>query len=114
MAEVRDTLRELDEVLAARRDADPESSYVASLYQRGLNRMLEKVGEEATEVVLAAKDNQDGSASEALVGEVADLWFHTLVVLAAQGLSSQDILACLDARFGLSGHREKASRDRQT
>lgn len=108
-----DILAALDAVLAERRGADPESSYVASLYHRGLNRILEKIGEEATEVVIAGKDNADGTASRELVGEVADLWFHTLVLLAAQDLSSTDVTACLEERFGLSGHVEKAARKGQ-
>lgn len=108
-----DILTALDAVLAERRGADPASSYVANLYDRGLNRILEKIGEEATEVVIAGKDNADGSASRELVGEVADLWFHTLVLLAAQDLSSADVLARLEERFGLSGHAEKAARKDQ-
>jgi len=110
MASQSDILRALDEVLAARRQADPDSSYVASLYAQGLNKILEKVGEEATEVILAAKDNASAPSADALVGEVADLWFHTLVLLADQGLSSREVLARLDDRFGLSGHAEKAAR----
>ena len=115
-----DILAALDEVLTERRSADPGRSYVASLYAAGLNRILQKVGEEATEVILAAKDHAahdsggdgDGEAGTraSLVGEVADLWFHTLVMLSEQGLSSAEVLACLDERFGLSGHAEKASR----
>lgn len=116
-----DILRELDRILVERRGADPESSYVASLYAAGLNRILEKVGEEATEVVLAAKDNAAGESTDdstdesaenadAVVGEVADLWFHTLVLLAQQELTSQDVLDCLAERFGLSGLSEKAAR----
>ena len=109
-----DILAALDSVLCERRDADPERSYVASLYAKGLNRMLEKVGEEATEVILAGKDNADGTRAGDLVGEVADLWFHTLVLLAAQGCSSRDVLDRLDERFGLSGHAEKAARRTHT
>jgi phosphoribosyl-ATP pyrophosphohydrolase len=105
-----DTLTSLDRVLRDRRGADPASSYVAGLYAAGLNKMLEKVGEEATEVLLAAKDNADGQGASALVGEVADLWFHTLVLLAAQDLSSQDVIEELAGRFGLSGLEEKAAR----
>lgn len=105
-----DILAALDGVLRERRDADPGSSYVASLYAKGLNRILEKVGEEATEVIIAGKDNETGAGADDLVGEVADLWFHTLVLLAAQDCSSRDVLNCLDERFGLSGHAEKAAR----
>jgi phosphoribosyl-ATP pyrophosphohydrolase len=83
---------------------------VASLYAKGLNKILEKIGEEATEVILAAKDHETGGDSGALVGEVADLWFHSMVMLANRGLSSAEVLACLEARFGLSGHAEKAAR----
>lgn len=109
-----DLLAALDRVLDERRGAAPDESYVASLYAAGLNRILEKVGEEATEVLLAAKDNETGAAADALVGEVADLWFHTLVLLSAQGLSSAEVLARLDDRFGLSGHAEKAARTPNT
>ena len=114
MADGVDVLAALDEVLIQRRGAQADESYVASLYARGLNKILEKVGEEATEVILAAKDNADGEDPDALVNEVADLWFHTLVLLASQDLSSSDVVACLDGRFGLSGHEEKASRTQQT
>ena len=107
-----DILSALDGILAERRNADPDASYVASLYAAGLNRILEKIGEEATEVVLAGKDNADGGASEALVGEVADLWFHTLVLLSEQNLSSREVRDCLAERFGLSGLEEKAARSR--
>lgn len=106
----RDVLRELTEVLKARRSADPDSSYVAALYQRGLNKILEKVGEEATEVVLAAKDADPAGRDDALVGEVADLWFHTLVLLVALNQEPDWVLETLNARFGTSGHDEKASR----
>jgi phosphoribosyl-ATP pyrophosphohydrolase len=107
-----DILRALDRILEERRGADPESSYVASLYDAGLNRILEKIGEEATEVVLAGKDNAMLEAPDALVGEVADLWFHCLVLLAQQGLSSREVTDCLAERFGLSGIEEKAARNR--
>lgn len=99
-------LTRLTEILEQRKGAEPDSSYVASLYAKGLDAILKKVGEEATETVMAAKDGE----SDKLVYEVADLWFHTMVLLADQGLSSQDVLAELDRRFGVSGHEEKASR----
>ncbi len=86
--------------------ADPETSYVAKLYAKGLDAILKKVGEEATETVMAAKDG----AAEKIVHEVADLWFHTLVLLAHQGLGPRQVLAELDRRFGLSGLEEKANR----
>lgn len=101
-------LTQLAEVLEARKQADPESSYVASLYARGLDAILKKVGEEATETVLAAKDGDP----EHLVYETADLWFHTLVMLAHQGLGPEAVLGELARRFGLSGLAEKAARGR--
>ena len=107
-------LAELDAVLQQRRGESPESSYVASLYHQGLNRILEKVGEEATEVILAAKDCEGTAGQAALIAEVADLWFHSMVMLADRGLSSTDVLDCLEQRFGLSGHAEKAARSRSS
>ncbi|WP_294948133.1 phosphoribosyl-ATP diphosphatase [Sulfurivirga sp.] len=103
---MNDILNQLDEVLAARKDAAPDSSYVASLYHKGLDAILKKVGEEAVETVMAAKDGD----AEHLVYEVADLWFHTMVLLASQGLSSRQVLEELARRFGLSGLEEKARR----
>jgi phosphoribosyl-ATP pyrophosphohydrolase len=79
---------------------------VAKLYSKGLDAILKKIGEEATETVMAAKDGQ----ADKIVYETADLWFHTLVLLAQQGLGPKDVLAELDRRFGLSGLEEKASR----
>ncbi|MFM7121156.1 MAG: phosphoribosyl-ATP diphosphatase [Gammaproteobacteria bacterium] len=102
---------DLTRVLEARKDADPESSYVASLYHRGLNKILEKVGEEATEVILAAKDHGRGAADpRALTGEVADLWFHTVVMVVHMGVRQAEVLDTLAARFGISGHEEKRNR----
>ena len=103
-------LSELDAVLLARKDAAPESSYVASLYHKGLNKILEKVGEECTEVILAAKDAQHSGEASDVVYETADLWFHSLVMLSQLGLSSQDVLGELQRRFNLSGLEEKAQR----
>ena len=99
-------LTRLAEVLEARKQADPETSYVAGLYAKGLDAILKKVGEEATETVLAAKDGDP----EHLVYETADLWFHTLVMLAHQGLGPDAVLDELARRFGLSGLDEKAAR----
>lgn len=101
-------LQHLDRIIAERRQADPASSYVASLHHKGLNRILEKVGEEATEVIIAAKDAGDDPS--AVIGEVADLWFHTLVMLSHLDLDSAAVLECLQQRFGTSGLEEKASR----
>ena len=101
-----DILKELTAVLEERKNAAPDSSYVASLYAKGLDAILKKIGEEATETVMAAKDGD----RDKIVYETADLWFHTLVMLSQQGLSSDDVLAELGRRFGLSGLEEKASR----
>lgn len=102
----KDVLERLAAVLETRKTADPESSYVARLYGKGLDAILKKIGEEATETVMAAKDGE-GSR---IVSEVADLWFHTLVLLAHQGLQPGQVLGELERRFGLSGIQEKASR----
>lgn len=103
-----DVLVELAETLESRKDADPATSYVASLYDKGLDEILKKIGEEATEVIIAAKSGE----KTAIIHETADLWFHTLVMLAQQGLGPGDILSELDRRFGLSGLKEKANRQR--
>lgn len=105
-------LEQLAAVLRERRESgDPESSYVAKLHAAGLNKILEKVGEEATETILAAKDAADGGDRQALVGETADLWFHSLVMLSHLDLSHREVLDELARRFGLSGIDEKATRD---
>jgi len=103
-----ETLEKLAAVLEARKGADPDSSYVAQLYSKGLDSILKKIGEEATETVMAAKDGDQ----EKIIHETADLWFHTMVLLASQGLGPQDVLAELDRRFGLSGLEEKAQRQK--
>ncbi|TCK19559.1 phosphoribosyl-ATP pyrophosphatase [Thiogranum longum] len=99
-------LRQLADILEKRKQAAPDSSYVASLYSKGLDSILKKIGEEATETVIAAKD---GNADQ-LVYEMADLWFHSLVLLAHQGLGPDQVLKELERRFGLSGLDEKAAR----
>jgi phosphoribosyl-ATP pyrophosphohydrolase len=101
-----DVLLRLAEVLEQRKQADADSSYVAKLYAKGLDAILKKIGEEATETVMAAKDGD----KQKIVYETADLWFHSLVLLAQQGLGPEDVLQELDRRFGLSGIAEKASR----
>jgi len=110
-----DIINKLTETLQQRQAADPDSSYVASLYAAGLNRILEKVGEEATEVLIAAKDAASGDASgehgDALVHEVADLWFHSMVLLVHLNRSPEEVLKLLDKRFGLSGLEEKRARE---
>ena len=113
-------LQQLDGVLAERKQADADSSYVASLYAKGLNKILEKVGEESTESIIAAKDfancdeNRDKAqydeARHELIYEVADVWFHTLVGLAWFDIESDAVLHELGRRFGLSGIDEKAAR----
>lgn len=103
-------LQQLAEVLEQRKDAAPDSSYVASLYNKGLDAILKKIGEEATETVMAAKDSKDSDDKGKLIYETADLWFHTLVLLAHEGLGPEDVLNELSRRFGVSGHDEKASR----
>lgn len=102
-----DILEKLEQVLAQRKNADPDSSYVAGLYARGLDAILKKIGEEATETVMAAKDGE----RDKIVYETADLWFHTMVMLVSEGISTQDVLNELDRRFGISGIEEKASRE---
>ena len=99
-------LTQIAETLEQRKQAEADSSYVASLYAKGLDTILKKIGEEATETVIAAKS---GDKTQ-IVYETADLWFHTMVMLANEGLGPQDVLAELQRRFGVSGHEEKNSR----
>ncbi len=99
-------LQQLAEILEQRKTAESDSSYVAGLYHKGLDAILKKIGEEATETVMAAKDGD----KDKLVYEVADLWFHSLVLLAHEGLKPDDVLQELARRFGVSGLDEKASR----
>ncbi|XOV84073.1 MAG: phosphoribosyl-ATP diphosphatase [bacterium] len=109
-------LDELAAVLEARKQESPDTSYVASLYQGGTNRILQKIGEESAELMIAGKDNcatyglQNNQSREEVVKETADLWFHCMVLLAHQGLSHTDVIEELAARFGISGHEEKAGR----
>ncbi len=103
---MNDTLEKLSEILEARKQADPASSYVAGLYDKGLDAILKKIGEEATETVMAAKDEN----MPQVIYETADLWFHSMVMLAHLGASPRDVLAELERRFGLSGIEEKAGR----
>ena len=102
-----DVLARLAQILENRKGADPNSSYVAGLYAKGLDSILKKIGEEATETVIAAK----GGDNRQVVYETADLWFHTLVLLAHQGLKPEDVLQELQRRFGISGVEEKAKRE---
>ena len=103
-------LERLTEVLASRRHAEVESSYIASLHQKGLDSILKKVGEESAEMIIAAKACEARGTKTDLVYETADLWFHTLVMLSHLDLSAGYVLQELDRRFGLSGIEEKASR----
>ncbi len=101
-----DVLARVAATIESRKGAEPTASYVAALFAKGDDAILKKVGEEATETVMAAKDGD----KIRIVAEVADLWFHCLVLLARHGLGPSDVLAELARREGVSGHREKASR----
>ena len=105
-AQTNDVLSKIHQTLLSRLDADPDSSYVASLYGKGLDAILKKIGEEATETVMAAKDG----VADKVIYEVADLWFHTMVLLAQQGLELNQVIEELAKRMGVSGLEEKASR----
>lgn len=108
-----DPLARLAEVIESRKPArggDPDASYVARLLHKGPDAFLKKIGEEATEVVMAAKDVDHGGDRAKLVGEVADLWFHSMIALAHYGLKPADVIAELQRREGLSGLEEKALR----
>ena len=115
-ANTSDTLMRLADVLETRKPAnggDPEKSYVARLLHKGPDAFLKKIGEEATETVMAAKDVDHGGDKAKLVGEVADLWFHSMIALAHYGLSPADVVNELARREGLSGLEEKALRKAQ-
>ncbi len=101
-------LSQVATVLESRKTAEADSSYVAGLYDKGLDAILKKIGEEATETVMAAKDGDKAH----IVYEVADLWFHSMILLAQQGLHPDDVLNELERRFGTSGIVEKASRNK--
>ena len=101
-----DVLSQLEKILIDRKGAAPDSSYVASLYAKGLDSILKKIGEEATETVIAGKAGD----REQIIYETADLWFHSLVLLAYQDISHDEVLAELARRFGTSGIEEKAQR----
>jgi phosphoribosyl-ATP pyrophosphohydrolase len=103
---MNDILDRLAETLAARKQGDPATSYVAGLYVKGLDAILKKIGEEAAEMLVAAKNGDRGQ----IVCEAADLWFHCLVMLAHQGIHPNEVLAELERREGVSGIAEKAAR----
>lgn len=109
---MNDILASLDTVLEQRKQAAADSSYVAGLYHKGLNKILEKVGEESVEMIIAAKDAERSGDMSDVIYETADVWFHTLVALHKLGLSSDDILKELARRFDLSGLVEKANREK--
>jgi phosphoribosyl-ATP pyrophosphohydrolase len=104
---VSDILQALTQVLEQRKNADPESSYVASLYAKGIDHILKKLGEEATETVIAAKNDD----LDQIIYETADLWFHSLVMLIYKDVNPELVLKELERRFGLSGIEEKAQRN---
>ena len=104
-----DILTRLSAEIDSRRGGDASESYTASLFQRGDDTILKKVGEEAVEFILAAK----GDDTSHLVSEAADVWFHMLVMMSAKGLGPSDILNELERREGVSGHTEKASRSKE-
>jgi len=103
-------LKQLAEVLEQRKQSSADDSYVASLYQKGLNKILEKVGEESVETILAARDAEQTGDNSKVVYETADLWFHSLVMLSHLDIDVDEILKELQRRFGLSGLEEKANR----
>ena len=103
-------IEQLAGILEERKGADADSSYVASLYAKGLNKILEKVGEESTEMIIAAKDAEKSGETADLVYETADLWFHSMVALSHLGVSPNEVVEELGRRFGLSGLEEKANR----
>ena len=102
-----DVLQQLAEVLEQRKQQSADQSYVAGLYAKGLDHILKKIGEEATETVIAAKDGD----KDKIIYETADLWFHCMVMLADQGLGPEHVINEIQRRFGLSGLQEKAQRD---
>lgn len=109
-----DVLAALDQVLEQRKQAaDPKASYVAQLHHKGLNKILEKVGEECTETLIAAKDVATEGTTDKVVYETADLWFHSMVMLSHLGTDSSAVLSELARRFDLSGLDEKASRTKK-
>jgi phosphoribosyl-ATP pyrophosphohydrolase len=103
-----EVLQQLADVLEQRKQQSADKSYVASLYAKGLDTILKKIGEEATETVIAAKNGD----KQQIIYETADLWFHCMVLLAQQGLGPNDVLNELQRRFGLSGIEEKAQRQK--
>jgi phosphoribosyl-ATP pyrophosphohydrolase len=113
MSEARnDILFQLTQILEARKNSDVGTSYVASLHEKGLNKILEKVGEECTETILAAKDAYLSGNNNEVIYETADLWFHSLVMLSHLGENADAVLNELARRFNVSGHAEKSARSK--
>ena len=108
-----DTLQRLAAIIEERKSADPDSSYVAQLHHKGLEKILAKVAEEADETIEAAREAEQDGNIEHIIYETADLWFHTLVMLAKLGTGPEAVLAELDRRIGVSGLDEKASREQR-
>ena len=108
-----DVLSKLSEILEDRKKSDPQDSYVAQLHQQGLNKILEKLGEESVETLLAARDAEQTGNTEDLVYETADLWFHSLVMLSYLGEDASSVLKELERRFNLTGLEEKRQRDKK-
>lgn len=112
---MNDVLAALSKILEERKaSGDAQSSYVAQLHDKGLNKILEKVGEEATETIIAAKDVANGENNTLVIDETADLWFHSMVMLSHLDIDTQEVLDELGRRFGLSGIEEKASRTKHS
>ncbi len=103
-----DILNQLEQVLEKRKDASIDESYVASLYDKGLDSILKKIAEESSEVIMAAKDGE----KDKIIHEMADLWFHAMVLLRFKNINIDEIKDALSSRFGLSGLEEKASRNK--
>ena len=107
---MNDVLTELQRIIDERKQADADSSYVASLHHKGLNKIVEKVGEECVETIIAAKDAEHSGDTQHVVYETADLWFHSMVMLSSLGESVTSVMAELERRFGTSGIAEKQAR----
>ncbi len=105
-----DTLEKLQKLLEQRKGSIEDNSYVASLYKKGIDAILKKVGEETSEVIIAAKNTDQKEEKQELIYEMADLWFHSMVLLCQQGTSYQAVLSELERRFGTSGIEEKNTR----
>tara|TARA_B100000676_G_C17363565_1_gene477008 strand:+ start:152 stop:481 length:330 start_codon:yes stop_codon:yes gene_type:complete len=106
------TISALDKIISERKDASPDASYVAQLHKEGLNKILEKISEETTEVILAAKEETAINEPDNVIKEVADLWFHSIVLLHHLNASAESVSQELEKRLGISGLQEKASRKR--